>query len=279
MLFRLTLRLLAVVALTVTATSVAAQRSDRIETLIDALWLRDVIAIMHEEGVAYGLSLEEEMFPGQGGVGWGLAVGQVYARDRMEETFFDRLSQELDDSAQIETVIDFFGSERGQRILELEVTARRAMLDESVDEAARARLEELQMAEDPLLDRVRAFAEANELVESNVTGAMNSNVAFYYGLVDGGAFGFEMTEDQILADVWGQEEQIRTETETWVMSYLALAYRPLDPDDLDAYTAFSLTAEGQALNRALFAAFDTLFTGISRDLGLAAARYMSGQDI
>ena len=153
------------------------------------------------------------------------------------------------------------------------------MLDDSVDEAARARLEELQLVEDPLLDRLHAFSDANDLVESNVIGAMNSNVAFYFGLIEGGALGFEMTEEQVLSDVWGQEESIRLETETWVYSYLALAYQPLDPDDLDAYTAFSLTPEGQALNNALFAAFDTLFTGISRNLGFAAARYMIGEDI
>jgi hypothetical protein len=271
--------LLAVFVMLAAVTSVAAQRADRFDAFVETLLLRDVMEIMHEEGVAYGHSLEGEMFPGQGGSGWRQAVAGVYDRDRMEAVFLDRLSVELDEPGQIESVIDFFGSERGQRILELEVTARRAMLDESVDEAARERLEELQLAEDPLLDRLRAFSDANELVESNVTGAMNSNVAFYNGLIDGGAFGFDMTEDQVLADVWGQEDSIRTETETWLFSYLALAYQPLDTDDLEAYIAFSLTPEGQALNRALFAAFDTLFTGISRDLGLAAARYMSGQDI
>lgn len=279
MLMRLPVLAAIVLATVLSIGSAAAERPARFAVLVDVLMLGDVITIMHEEGVEYALGLESEMFPGRGGQVWGDSVAELYDRDLMEAVFVERLAQEFRDSAQIDAVIDFFGSERGQRILELEVTARRAMLDDSVDEAARERAEELRASGDPLVDRLRAFAEANELVDSNVAGAMNSNFAFYYGLIDGGAIGYDMTEDQVLADVWGQEEAIRAETETWLYSYLALAYQPLGPDDLEAYTAFSLTPEGRALNRALFAAFDTLFTGISRNLGLAAARHLSGQDI
>jgi hypothetical protein len=63
------------------------------------------------------------------------------------------------------------------------------------------------------------------------------------------------------------------------MPYLAMAYQPLSDADLEAYIAFSRTPEGQVLNRALFAAFDALFNALSRDLGLAAARLMAGQDL
>ncbi len=279
MLMRLPALVTVILAVVMSVGSAAAERAERFSTMVDVLMLGDVIAIMHEEGVDYALGLESEMFPGRGGQAWADSVTDLYDRDMMEAVFVERLAQEFSDPAQIDAVIDFFGEGRGQRILELEVTARRAMLDESVDEAARERWEELRVTGDPLLERLRDFAEANELIESNVAGAMNSNFAFYFGLIDGGAMGYDMTEDQVLADVWGQEEAIRIETETWLYSYLTLAYQPLDPDDLEAYTAFSLTPEGRALNHALFAAFDTLFTGISRNLGLAAARHMSGQDI
>jgi len=88
-----------------------------------------------------------------------------------------------------------------------------------------------------------------------------------------------MSEDQILADIWGQEPAIRTDTEEWIYSYLALAYQPLSDDDLQTYTAFFLTAEGVALNRALFVAFDEMFVAVSLALGQGAAGYLAGQEL
>jgi hypothetical protein len=44
----------------------------------------------------------------------------------------------------------------------------------------------------------RDFIEANDLVERNVSGALNSNFAFYRGLSDGGAFEVEIPEELML---------------------------------------------------------------------------------
>ena len=131
----------------------------------------------------------------------------------------------------------------------------------------------------PRLALVGRFIDVNGLVDFNVSGALNANYEFYFGLVDGGAFPFEMTEEQVLADVWSQEDEIRAETEDWLYSYLAMAYEPVSDADLTAYIDMSETAAGKALNQALFAAFDVLYRQISRDLGLAAAQMVAGEDI
>ena len=110
-------------------------------------------------------------------------------------------------------------------------------------------------------------------------GAMNANLAFYRGLSESGAFPAEMTEDQMLSDVWAQEPDVRAETTDWLYPFLSLAYQPLSDDQLEAYIAFSETAAGDRLNGALFAAFDKVFTQISYDLGRAAAGQMQGEDI
>jgi hypothetical protein len=94
-------------------------------------------------------------------------------------------------------------------------------------------------------------------------GAMNANYAFYMGLVEGDAFEEDLTEAGDPADVWSQEAEIRADTEEWVYSYLTLAYAPLSDEDIDAYIALSRTAEGRALNRALFGTFDD-FSSTSR---------------
>ncbi len=174
---------------------------------------------------------------------------------------------------------EFFASDIGQRIVAYEITAREALLEEGIEEAAQETLRLREAEGDPRLALVREFVEANDLVESNVMGAMNANYAFYIGLMDGNAFPRQMSEQDILTDVWSQEDEIRADTEEWVHSYLLMAYQPLSDEDLQTYIDMARTDEGRALNRALFAAFDEVFTDISATLGLASARFIAGQDL
>ena len=110
-------------------------------------------------------------------------------------------------------------------------------------------------------------------------GAMNASYAFYNGMIDGQAFDFELTEDEILRDVWSQEAEIRLDTQEWLYGYLMRAYAPLSDDDLQAYIDFSATKAGRVLNAALFAGFDEVFTNVSKALGLSAAGFMQGEDL
>ncbi|NNE89816.1 MAG: hypothetical protein HKN27_17245, partial [Silicimonas sp.] len=122
-----------------------------------------------------------------------------------------------------------------------------------------------------------AFVEANNLIDLNVSGALNANLSFYNGLAAGG--GFDLPQDEILADVWESADAIREDTNEWIFGYLTLAYDPISDAALADYIALSETPSGKAMNRALFAAFDDLFRGISYDLGKAASRFTQGDDI
>jgi hypothetical protein len=255
-----------------------AEGPARLDDLLRALAMNDLAQIMREEGLSYGDDLEAEMFPERGGESWDAAVAQIYDTGRMTAEIRTSLADELAQT-DLDPLIDFFASETGRRIVSLELSARRALLDPEVEAASIERLEEMEADEDPRLDLVERFVEANDLVDANVVGALNSNYAFYTGLADGNAFAYEMTEEQMLADVWGQEPEVRDETRQWLLSYLVMAYAPLPDAALEDYIAVSETAEGQALNAALFAAFDVAFTRISRELGLAAAQFIAGQDI
>lgn len=249
-----------------------------VHELAQALRLPEVLTIMRDEGMGYGDDLEAELFPGLGGRNWQATVAQIYDPGRIETRFMETFTSALT-AGQVREILTFFQSERGQRIVSLEIAARQALLDESVEEASRAQLNEMMAADAPRLALIREFADANELVEQNVAGALNSNLAFYNGMIEGGAFEEQMTEDQVLADVWSQESVIREETTEWLLAYLAMAYRPLSDEDLRAYLEFSRSPAGQALNRAMFAGFDDIFTTISYDLGRETARYLSGHDI
>ncbi len=267
------------------AASLAAQAQvqaqavpQEIDPLARALGLPEIIEVMREEGLVNGGELAEEMFPGRGGSNWQELVDKIYDTGWMTRIVWTGLSAELKNT-DLDPLIAFFEGETGRKIVSLEVSARRALLDKAVEESSKARLAELTAYGDPLLDLVTEYVEANELLEYNVVGAMNSNYAFYTGLQDGGAFDMTLTEEQILTDVWSQEEVIRADTRDWLYGFLVMAYQPLTEAELKDYIALSETVEGQALNRALFVAFDQLFVEVSRALGRSAATFVVGEDL
>jgi hypothetical protein len=244
------------------------------------LRIDDMMEVMRDEGLDYAADLQSELFPGAGTPRWLGLVADIYATDAMLQRFDAAFGAEMaTDPAALRASLDFFATEQGQRIVELELAARRALLDEAVEEVAQAQVAELRRDDDPRLGMITRFAEVNDLIEQNVAGALNANLAFYRGMVAGGAFEGGLTEREILADVWSQEAEVRRETEKWLFPFLAMAYQPLSDDDLRAYLAFSESPAGQALNAALFAGFDATFEAISQDLGLAAAQMMSSQDL
>ncbi|MCA3509645.1 MAG: DUF2059 domain-containing protein [Rhodobacter sp.] len=249
--------------------------------LLTTLRIPEMIAVMQDEGLAYGEELEDQLFPGAGGSRWDEAVARVYDEPallaRFQSAFAARLAA---DPQAMEGIAGFFGTDRGQQILTLEIGARRALLDEAVEEAAAVSVDDMRARDDPRLALLERFVTANDLIEQNVSGALNANFAFYQGMSDGGAFdGAKMTEAEMLAEVWSQEADIRAETESWLYPFLALAYKPLSDADVEAYVAFSESGAGRAMNAAMFAAFNEVFSAISRDLGRAAAQMLSGQDI
>ncbi|MDN5786197.1 hypothetical protein [Pseudorhodobacter sp.] len=249
-------------------------------SLSETLKIADLIAVMRLEGLDYGAQMEKDLFPGEGGGKWAEIIDHIYDPALMQSRFDAAFSAELagDDPDQAE-IKAFFGAELGQRILGLEVEARRSLMDDAVKDAATARAEDMQADGDPRFAALEEFSQINDLLEANIAGALNSNLAFFQGMAEIGGLSDEMTEEDMLTEVWAQEPSVRTETESWLYPYLALAYGPLSDTEMRQYIDFSKTPAGQKLNTALFGAFDVLFRDISRDLGRAAAHQMQGQDI
>jgi hypothetical protein len=132
---------------------------------------------------------------------------------------------------------------------------------------------------DPRAGQIERFIEVGDLLEMNVAGSLSGNLAFLNGMNETGVNGVRLPAEEVMAQVWGQEEQIRSDTESWLHAYLGLAYSSLSEAELDAYIGFWDTPAGQRLNVALFAAFEQAFTIVSRDLGRAAGQAMLGRDI
>lgn len=256
-----------------------AHSATEMQALFDTMGMYDILEIMSAEGRAAAPDLEAELFAGQGGGAWLAVVSNIYALDKMTAAFdaavpLDRVGPEILGPLQA-----FFDSDAGGRIVAGEVAARRAFLDPALKQAAIDLVQERAAAADPRLDLLTEFITVNDLVERNVSGALNSNFAFYVGLSEAGAFSDQIPEELMLADVWAQEPQIRNDTLEWLYAYQMLAYEGISDADLRAYIALSKTDAGQALTAALFAAFDVVFEGISRDLGRAAAGFIGSQDL
>lgn len=254
----------------------SAASPGELDRLSAALRVSDLMEILSEEGRVQSGDLQADMFPGRATGAWSATSAAIYDVEDMRGVFRTRLDAELADT-DIAPMLEYLESEEGTRIVQLEVDARRALMDESIEEAASDAFRDLQRDDEARVALLEAFVDANNLIDLNVSGALNSNLSFYSGLAAGG--GFDLPQDEILADVWESADAIREDTSEWMFGYLTLAYGPLEDQVLENYVSLSETPSGRALNRALFAAFDELFRGISFDLGKAASRFTQGDDI
>lgn len=251
-----------------------------VDELVEVLQLPEVFEVLAAEGEAYGREIDENMLDGAGGPSWAAAVHQIYAPDRLLPEFSAAFAAALPKgNADLRPVIDFFGSELGRQATALEISARRALLDPDVEDASRLSLEEMRAGDNPRIALVAAFVETNDLVESNVSNGLNANFAFYEGLRDAGAIGPEMSQEDVVAEVWSQEPAIRDETDIWVHAYLAMAYAPLSDADIRRYTEFTARPDAQMMNRAMSEAYAEVFRGVSRQLGRAAGVVLAGQSL
>ncbi len=263
----------ALCALLLLATPLRASPAD---DLLQAIRIDDMLGIMREEGLGYGRDLSRDMLGRPATERWEGVVSRIYDIDRMREVVRDGVARGLD-GAEIPQVLAYLETEEGQRIVDLELSAREAMIDEGTEAAARERFVAIEGSDDPVLLLVERFIAANDLVEANVAGALNASFQFYRGLSDGGAL--PMAEDEILSEVWSTEEDTRADTRDWLYGYMLMAYAPLDQEVLEDYVDLSASEEGRRMNRALFTGFNEMYDSISYALGLAAAQEMQGEDL
>lgn len=250
----------------------------QLRAVFEMMGLYEILGVMSSEGIESAAEMEADMFPGQGGTAWPAVVAALYSADRLIADFEAAVPRDAITEPLLAEIEAFFQSDLGQTIAAGEITARRAFLEPGVEDAARDMATRAIAEEDARLEILTEFITANELVERNVTGALNASFAFYRGLADGEAFEAEIPEELMLAEVWGQEPEIRQSTTEWLYAYQMLAYTDLSEEDLQAYVAFSMTPAGNALNSVLFTAFDAMFERVSYDLGKAAAVFIAGEE-
>ncbi len=252
-----------------------AQDDDR-ERLIELMRIDDTVEVMRKEGLRYGAEIGGEMLPDLPKDDWERTVSRIYDAEKMEAVITQGFETALE-GEELGTLVEFFDSGLGEEIIGLEISAREAFLDEETEIAAMDAFEMARGDETDLYQQVETIIADSDLVEYNVMGAMNANLMFYRGLADGGAI--DLGESDMLADVWAQEPDIRAESEAWLGSFLMMAYRPLEREELEAYAALYRTPEGRILNTAVFNAYDRMYDEISYLLGQAVAEHMRSQEL
>lgn len=252
-----------------------ADRAEEIDRLIAALRFEETIEIMRDEGQRYGGEVGQEMLAEAELARWDAIVAQVYDPVTMQAKVTEGFAAALD-GVDLAPLLAFFEGP-GHEIVALELAARKSLLDPEIEAATEKLYDQMVRDGDVLVERVDVFIDDSDLIERNVTGALNANLVFYTGLADGGAL--DLPQDEMLADIWAQEEDMRKQTETWLRSFLVMAYQPLARSKLEAYIALYQSPVGRDLNRALFAAYDGMYEDLSYKLGLAVALQMQGEDL
>lgn len=256
--------------------AVIADQAQDLDRLVDLLRFEETIGIMHDEGLRYGGELADGMLPDADRQSWIATVSRIYDEDKMLALISTDFRDELAD-ANLAPLLDYFDSEDGREIVAMELSARQVFLDPEAEEAAIAQYQAERDEDTALIGLVDQVITDSDLVEFNVMGTLNSSLMFYRGLSEGGAY--DLSESEILSDVWSQEEATRRNSEEWLGAFLLLAYQPLDTAKLEAYAAFFRTPEGRELNRAIFAAFDGMYEELSYLMGLAVAEHLTSEPL
>ncbi|KIN72444.1 DUF2059 domain-containing protein [Sulfitobacter guttiformis] len=265
-----------IAALMIVLTALPAWADARHTVLMDVLKINELSAILHEEGLEFGATLNREWLEEKGGPAWSGQVVRIYDTLRISEGIRAGLEPAFEGD-ELEQAISFFASDLGSKIVSLENSARAAMGDPLIEEEARARFAQVQEGDDPKLAQIERMIEAGDLLNRNVTSTLNANYQFLRALVDGDVY--VMSDEEILSDVQAEREAITADTLNWLGGFMTLAYSPLSVDELTTYADFASSPAGKALNSGFFAGFDPLYEDISYALGRAMAFNMAAEEL
>ena len=271
---RLSLKLLlAVTLVAVWHVLPARAAAGQVEALSRALRLEEMIEVISAEARDLG-DQDVEADYGVPRARVQAMMDRLYAPDPMTAAFERALAQAFGE-ADLSEMIAFYTSDLGAQIAELELATRRLFSDEAAQDAAGQAWAALR-AGDPRTELIEAYVAAGDLVEMNVVGTLNSDVAFYRGMGRVAADpDMLMSEEEIMAAIWSTEPEVRADVAEWVYGFSTMAYAPLSDGDLATYVAFLESPAGQKLNYALFAAFDSVFEEISLGMGLSLGMLMA----
>lgn len=253
--------------------TIPLQAEEKVERLLQALQLDEVIEILRDEGGMMGQTLQETFLDNNGGQVFQKQVDRIYDTDRMRGQVVEVFDRSLTDR-ELDRAILFYESELGQAIVSLEITARIALADETIEKMAQDAYENGDR-DTELFRLVDEYIQINNLIEENVQNSISADYNFFRGM----NLRSDMDDAELLSQLLAQEDSMTEETRTWLYSFFLLAYQPLSDTQIRENIAFSRTETGRAINDALFESFDQMFDTIYFQLGQAVAQVLRGSDL
>ncbi|MDP7186837.1 MAG: hypothetical protein QGI08_14035 [Paracoccaceae bacterium] len=252
-------------------------QQDATERFFQLLRLEEMVAVIREEGLVENAQLPEAMMLGTDGPAWDDALDRIYRIDALLPVLEATMARSLN-GGDLSIIIDYLETPAWQVALDLELAARMAMLDPNVEEAAFETYDTQRRRNSIRMRDLEELVETADLIESNVVSALNSMLQFNLGLMSAGLeIGY--SEDELLTQIWADEEFFRADATDWVFTFMLLAYAPMERQMLRDQIEFFATAEGQRLNRALIEGFDEMFNVISFKLGEAIGEMYDQQSL
>lgn len=242
----------------------AAKADSDVDRLYDAMGLPALLAAFAADGAASAQSVNDGFLGGQGGDVFAETVRRLYDVDRLNPILREGLKEALDAAVAARALV-FFETEMGARIIRIEVEARNAMSDEALEAAA------MRAADIPDPDVVEML-DIRDLVARNTDITLDAQSGFFSGMQSA-------APGAPAPDIEGQRGQVTERTRAWITGYYMLVASALEEHDLSTYSAFWETDVGQALDEALFVAFEALYVDLSFALGQMVGRLMPQNEL
>lgn len=261
-------------------TQPAISQSDQILALEirRLLSLDEVVEVMSQEAVISAGDGAEGLTPEQQ-ESWRQGIARINRSEHLQQLMRDGLENALidRDPTQLRKALLFYQSNLGRQVVQLELSARRAMVDPEGKEAAIAAAADASTNGRARLAMIDRLMSASNVVDINVAGSLNAMMAVNRG------FAAALQEDlgpmDTTADAWQEEPAIRADIQEWVQALLYLAYSPLDDRKLDEVIHFVASDEGQELADVLSLAFDGMFTRIAYETGMMSGAIQLGEEL
>ncbi|CAM3149550.1 hypothetical protein PANO111632_05305 [Paracoccus nototheniae] len=261
--------------------ALAPAQADMLDRAWQVLQLEALMPVLRDEAATEAAGMQAEGLIAGSGPDWAGVVARIHDPDRLERLFREGAAEALarTDPAVIDRALRFHAAGLGRQVVGLEISARRAMLEEGIEEAARQDYARARDDGQPRAAQIDRMIDRADLIAPNVAGALNATIAFSRGFAAGEGFDMPLTPQQMMAEAWAQRDQIEADATGWLQGFLMLSYGPLSDAELDGYTDWLASAEGRAMSQLLFAGFDRAFGQTSYDMGLAAALRLQGRQL
>ena len=238
--------------------------SETYEQLFAALNLEEIVSVIRQEGMEEAEATSEIYLKNIKQDNFRSSINELYSIELMQSKITAGLRAALSET-DAQSALAFYQTPLGVLVSKLETTARLAISDDEVEEMAVSTAAKALQSGDSRAKVLQKAVTDMKLTEYNLSGAFSTRFAFLSGLAEAEELG--ITQDQIIALIAQDNDDLRDEIDKWVLGYVFMTYKPLSDEQLTRYLDFQMSAIGEELNRALFEVFNDLSVQNAGQLG------------